>query len=146
MTTERHVRVEHHFAAPPEVVFRAWTDPEQLARWWSPDGFEVPRGSVLVEPWVGGRIHFAMSALEGGEEYPVRFEIVELVEAELLVLAAEPLLEEGIAHPTITRVVFEPDADGTTVTVTTGPHTEEMLPRAQAGWSECLGKLERLVL
>ena len=30
------------FAAPPEVVFRAWTDAKQLAEWWGPKGFTNP--------------------------------------------------------------------------------------------------------
>jgi uncharacterized protein YndB with AHSA1/START domain len=141
----REVRIKRHFGAPPDVVFRAWTDPEQVVRWWAPDGFEIPRGTVQIEARVGGRIHFSMSALEGGAEYPVRFEIVELVEPELLVLAAEAMPEEGLAHPTITRVMFEADGDGTTVTVTTGPHTDEMVPRALAGWNQSLDKLGSLV-
>jgi uncharacterized protein YndB with AHSA1/START domain len=139
------VRITRRFAAPRQLVFEAWTDPEQVAKWWAPEGFEVPRGTVVVEPRVGGRIHFSMVALAGASEYPVRFEIVEITEPELLVLTADPMPEEGIPHPTVTRVVFEEEEHGTRVTVTSGPHTVELLPSAQAGWSGCLDKLEALL-
>ncbi len=35
----REVRTSSTIAAPRERVFAAWTEPEQLARWWGPNGF-----------------------------------------------------------------------------------------------------------
>ena len=52
--------VSHHFDAPPEIVFVAWTDPEQVARWWAPWDFEIPPESVDIEPRVSGRFHLEM--------------------------------------------------------------------------------------
>lgn len=37
--TGREVRTTRLIGAARERVFRAWTDPEQLARWWGPKGF-----------------------------------------------------------------------------------------------------------
>lgn len=37
--TDREVRTSRIIGAPRERVFAAWTDPEQLARWWGPKGF-----------------------------------------------------------------------------------------------------------
>lgn len=37
--TGREVRIKRIITAPRERVFVAWTDPEQLARWWGPKGF-----------------------------------------------------------------------------------------------------------
>lgn len=37
--SEREVTTARVFAAPRERVFAAWTDPEQLLRWWGPNGF-----------------------------------------------------------------------------------------------------------
>jgi len=37
-STEREVRTSRILAAPRERVFAAWTDPEQLVRWWGPNG------------------------------------------------------------------------------------------------------------
>jgi hypothetical protein len=45
----------------------------------------------------------------------------------------------------VTRVVLEDDGDRTTVTVTQGPHTDEMVPQATAGWTSILENLDSLV-
>ena len=102
MTSSDEVRVTRRFAAPREVVFRAWVEPEQVAMWWAPHDFEVPRPTVEIDPRVGGRIHFSMRARSDWVDYPVRFEIVELREPKLLVLSSEAMPEVGLAFPTVT--------------------------------------------
>src|SRR5439155_25673256 len=37
--TDRLLIVEPVFDAPRELVWKAWTDPEQLAKWWGPRGW-----------------------------------------------------------------------------------------------------------
>jgi uncharacterized protein YndB with AHSA1/START domain len=37
--SDREVRTTRVVAVPRERVFAAWTDPEQLMRWWGPNGF-----------------------------------------------------------------------------------------------------------
>jgi uncharacterized protein YndB with AHSA1/START domain len=141
----REVRISRAFRAPRELVFRAFVDPDQVAVWWAPDACEVPRETVQIEARGGGRIHFSMVDRAQGAVYPVRFEIVEISEPELLVLASEAQPEIGLPHPMLTRVVFEVDGDGTRVTVTQRPHTDEMQGRATLGWRQSLDKLERLL-
>jgi uncharacterized protein YndB with AHSA1/START domain len=86
-----------------------------------------------------------MAQSGGGPEYPVRFEIVEFVEPELLVMTSPAMPEVGIHEPTRTRVVFEADGDRTRVTVTQGPHSDEMARNAEAGWQGSFDKLEALL-
>jgi len=45
------------FDAPRELVFKAWTDPKMLARWWGPHGFTNPVCEVDVRVGGGIRIH-----------------------------------------------------------------------------------------
>lgn len=139
------VRITRLFRAPRELVFKAWIDPDQVAAWWAPEEYEIPRETVEIEPHVGGRINFSMFELAGGAVYPVRFKIVEISEPELLVLTSDPQPEIGLVYPMITRAVFEPEGDGTLLTVTQGPHTEHTQDGATAGWQGCLDKLERLL-
>jgi uncharacterized protein YndB with AHSA1/START domain len=137
-------------------VFKAWTDPDQLAKWWGPEGFETPRESVNIELRAGGRFDKVMviasaeiaagMQLEVGAEFPDHSEIVEVVEPELLVVRHEAQPELGLPVATETRIEFEDDGDGRTrVTITDGPYTSAMQPNAEAGWGESLGKLERLL-
>jgi uncharacterized protein YndB with AHSA1/START domain len=141
---EGEVSVTHVFDAPREAVFAAWTDPEQVAKWWAPDGFEVPPESVEIEPRVGGRFDLAMLASGGQSRFQYRSEIVEFSEPELIVLSSEAIPEAGIAE-TITRVVFEADGGRTRMTVTAGPYTDEMRGNAEAGWFDLIANLERLL-
>ncbi len=143
--TAGEVRMTRSFAARRELVFQAWVDPGAVSSWWAPAGFEVPPNTIEIDPRPGGRIHFTMVALEDGTEHPVRFEIIEIAEPELLVLRSEAMPEVGLAFPMVTRVVFEDEGEQTRVTLTQGPHTDEMLRNAQAGWSSCFDKLDALL-
>jgi uncharacterized protein YndB with AHSA1/START domain len=145
LTADREVRITRTFDAPRELVFRAWLDPDQLAAWWAPESIELPRSSISVEARPGGHFEFTYVDTSSGQEYPLRMEIVELVEPELLLLESPPAPEMGIPERTTTRVVFDEDGDRTTVTVTQGPHTDEMLPQAHAGWTSVLDKLDALL-
>jgi uncharacterized protein YndB with AHSA1/START domain len=57
------LRLERLIAAPPEKVFAFWTVPEDLVRWWGPDGYDVPVHDMDVRP--GGQWHTTMRAPEG---------------------------------------------------------------------------------
>jgi uncharacterized protein YndB with AHSA1/START domain len=46
------------FDAPREAVWKAWTDPEQIKRWWGPKDFTAPQISVDLR--VGGKYHYCM--------------------------------------------------------------------------------------
>jgi uncharacterized protein YndB with AHSA1/START domain len=139
---EREVHITHVFDAPREAVFAAWTAPEQVAKWWAPDGFEVPPESVEIEPWVGGRFHLTLMESAGPGRFPYRSEIIEISEPQLIVLKAEAIPEAGI-EDTITRIAFEEDGGGTRMTLTSGPYTDEMRGNAEAGWFDLIANLER---
>lgn len=139
---EREVHITHVFDAPREAVFAAWTDPEQVAKWWAPDGFEVPPESVEIEPRVGGRFHLTLMESAGPGRFPFRSEIIEISEPQLIVLQAEAIPEAGI-EDTITRIAFEEDGRQTRMTLTSGPYTDEMRGNAEAGWFDLIANLER---
>jgi uncharacterized protein YndB with AHSA1/START domain len=137
---DREVRIDHVFDAPREAVFEAWTDPEQLAVWWAPDGFHIPRESVVVEPRVGGRFHLDIVE-SSGTGWPMRAEILEISPPELIVMRSAPIPEAGIAE-TVTRVVLEVEGSRTRMIITQGPYTDEVYAHASAGWRSVVVNLE----
>ncbi len=139
------MRINHVFDAPREAVFEAWTDPDQVASWWAPDGFAIPRDSVVVEPRVGGRFHLTMAGTAGQGTFHLRAEILEISPPELIVMRTEPIPEGGIMEPTITRVAFEVEGEGTRMILVDGPYSDEMHGNAAAGWSGIVLNLERLL-
>lgn len=54
------------FNAPLELVWRAWTDPKHVMRWWGPVPFTSPAATIDFR--VGGRFLFCMRSPEG-EDY-----------------------------------------------------------------------------
>ena len=75
-----HTRV---FNAPPTVVFRAFTDPDVLARWWGPAGSTNTFEEFAPEP--GGLWRFVMHGADG-RDYPMLNEFMELVPDERIVV------------------------------------------------------------
>lgn len=143
---EQQITVTRVFDAPRELVFKAWTDPDQVARWFGPAGFDTPRDSVEIDLRVGGRFSLRMVRGESGMEHPVNYEIVEFVEPELLVLKSEPVPEVGLHQGTIARIELQEDAGKTRLTLTDGPYTEEGARGAGAGWEGAFDKLESLLV
>lgn len=137
-------RISHLYDAPPEAVFAAWTDPEQVAHWWRPEGLEIPPESVVIEPRVGGRFELTMVD-PAGESYDLRATYVEFVEPELIVLRSEPIPEAGITRATLTRVTFEAEGGNCRMTITDGPYSDEVRGNAEAGWRSLVVNLERLL-
>jgi uncharacterized protein YndB with AHSA1/START domain len=142
-TADQEVLITRIFEAPRERVFRAWTDPDEVALWYGPEHFDTPRDRIHIDLRVGGRYELTMVQRSGGAEYPVHYEIVELVEPELIVLRSDPMPEIGMHEPTLTRVEFHDHGDKTRMTLVDGPYAES--GHAEAGWSAAFDKLAALV-
>ncbi len=59
----RELVIERSFDAPRELVFKAWTEPERLMRWWGPKGFTTLNCTIDLRP--GGVMHFCMRSPDG---------------------------------------------------------------------------------
>ena len=68
-SAERVLVIERIFDAPPNLVFKAWTDPKQVAQWWGPKGFTNPVCEMDVRP--GGALRIVMRAPDGAERVRV---------------------------------------------------------------------------
>jgi uncharacterized protein YndB with AHSA1/START domain len=140
------------FAAPREVVFRAWTEPERLKRWWGPKGFTTPFCAVDLRE--GGVFLYCMRSPEG-RDFWGRGVFRQIVVPERIVFAMSFADAEGNAVPathygmspewpleTLLTVAFEEEAGKTRVTL----RYEGVPPGADGdgtrqGWSEMLDGL-----
>jgi uncharacterized protein YndB with AHSA1/START domain len=147
-TPEYDVEIIHVFDAPPQRVYRAFTNPDEFARWYGPVGFPVEPESVELDVRVGGRQRFAMvgeadpsirSAFEG--------EFVEVVENALLSSrgAWEGIPGQPAPWPSNLRVEFHEDRDKTRLVVREGPHPPGTADLGRQAWEMMLPKLEALV-
>jgi uncharacterized protein YndB with AHSA1/START domain len=143
--TVNHVNIERTFEASPAEVWAAWTDPGQLAQWWGPDQFHTPVESVDVDLRPGGHLHLSMIQTDNGADYPVRFQIVEAVENELLVFFSPAQPELGLNTDTTTRIEFSEEDGRTRMKLTDGPYEGNFADLTNQGWTEMFGKLDRLL-
>jgi len=103
MTNDKEVTFERTYDAPAEKVWRAWTDPEQLKRWWGPDNVTIPECEVDLR--VGGRFYIVMEAGEGmgefkGTRWPMEAKFTAVEPNSRLIYAAKAWTEgdeEGTA-------------------------------------------------
>ncbi|MHB8431218.1 MAG: SRPBCC family protein [Acidimicrobiales bacterium] len=145
--------IERTIKSPPERVFDAFIDPEQLTKWWWPTGFACP--SAEVDLRIGGKFRLAMewpdsipaearfSHYMGGEYY-------EVDRPRRLVMSGRAVNDEqGELFATLIEVSFEACEGGTALTMRQS-YFEPMPPAeamagAEQGWSEQLDKLELLL-
>ena len=70
------------FNAPRAIVWKAWTTPEYVMKWWGPTGFTSP--VCRIDLRVGGRFTYSMRAPDGHVAYNGG-EFLEIVPLEKIV-------------------------------------------------------------
>lgn len=134
--------------APRALVWAAWTDPAQMAKWWGPHHFTNPVCEMDVR--TGGTWLIHMRAPDG-TVYPMTSTFIEVVKPERLRFKA---FAEGLDGTKFlesdTLVIFEEVGGRTRLTVKASakglhPAAPQMLAGMNAGWTQSLERLEALV-
>ncbi len=121
LPTDEQILITREFDAPRELVWKAWTTPELVKRWWSGGRGEVTLAEIDLR--VGGRWRYVMTTAEGGFEVGFHGEYREIVPNERLV-STEVFegMPEGEALDTLTLA----EQDGrTTMTILVQHATKE---------------------
>ncbi|NYF11135.1 uncharacterized protein YndB with AHSA1/START domain [Leifsonia sp. AK011] len=141
--TERDVYITRTFQAPVAVVWKFWTDPALLARWFGPHAVGVDEASVVVEPVPGGA--WSLDMKDDAGVYPLRTTIVEIVEHEYLECIMSAQTSAGDIENVILRVQFHDHGQTTRLTMHQGPFGEEFREQTRAGWLESFEKIDALI-
>jgi uncharacterized protein YndB with AHSA1/START domain len=80
--SERDLVLTRMIDAPRDKVFRAWTEPEHLKKWFAPSPWTTPHAELDVRP--GGMSKVVMRSPQG-EDHPLRGVYLEVVPNERLV-------------------------------------------------------------
>ena len=111
---DTHVVVTRHFAAPPEAIWRAHTEPELIKKWMlGPDGWTMP--VCICDPRPGGKIRFEWTNGQGGGFY-LTGESLEAVPYSRLVHVERMHLPDPTPDNHV-ETTFEPDGTGTLMTM-----------------------------
>ena len=117
LPADDQILVTREFDAPKELVYRAFTEPELVRRWWHSNRGEMTASEIDLR--VGGAYRFAMDA--GGLEVAFRGEYLEIVPDEKVV-STETYegLPEGVSEEdgtTVNTATFTEEAGRTTLTL-----------------------------
>ncbi len=149
--SDREVVIQRVFDAPRELVWKAWTDPQHVMRWWGPKGFTAP--SCRIDFREGGSYLYCMRSPEG-QDYWSTGVYREIVLLERIVATDSFADEHGNVVPAthygmsadvpiemLVTVTFEDLAGKTKLTLRHAGLPAELRTDAGQGWSESLDKL-----
>jgi uncharacterized protein YndB with AHSA1/START domain len=115
LPTDREILITREFDAPKRLVYKAWTTPELVRRWWS--GHQGEMTTCEMDLRVGGRWRYVMVA-DGGFEVAFHGEYREIVPNQRIVTTQVYELpgapeDEGVLN----IVTFTETAGRTTLTL-----------------------------
>jgi uncharacterized protein YndB with AHSA1/START domain len=120
-------------------VFRALVEPDELAQWWGPAGFQAP--SLDFEPRVGGRYRIEMQPPEG-EAFYLRGEFREVHPPERLAYTFVWEDPDPDDQETLVTLTLEDLGETTKLVLDQGPFaTEARLALHRDGWSDGFERL-----
>jgi uncharacterized protein YndB with AHSA1/START domain len=141
----REVRITRIFRAPRELVWKAWTNQRQLAKWWSPDMFTIPVCELDVRP--GGKLRIHMRGPDG-TIYPMTGVYREIVKPEKLVFTNEVRdIDGNLLFEVLTTATFVEQKINTKLTVcqsvirVISPEAEQYLAGMEPGMKQSLDHL-----
>ena len=151
-TKTRDLVVTRIFDAPVEQVWKAWSDPDQVMRWWGPHGFTAPVAKMDFRE--GGTSLVCMSAPGFGDLYntwtyreikPMRQ--IEFIQhfadkdgnkIDPVSIGLPPDIPKEVRHV----VTFKDAGNKTEMTVTEFGYTsEQTLEISKSGLEGCLDKM-----
>jgi uncharacterized protein YndB with AHSA1/START domain len=129
--------------AAPRLVFAAFTDSNQLARWWGPQGFTMP--SVHFDPHVGETYRIEMQPPEGDAFYLTgEFREVDPPARLAFTFVYEDPDPDDVE--TVVELSFRSFGSETEIAFTQGPFkTEARRQLHQNGWGDSFDRLEQLL-
>ena len=139
------LRVSRTVAAGRERVFRAWTEPAQLKRWFGADeGFIIPIAEVDLR--VGGRYRLGMQP-PGSAQVLIVGGVYREVQAPAKLVFTWRWEAAGAAEPdTVVTIEFHERANATEVILTHEQFVDAVQRDSHAlGWEGCFERLSRLL-
>jgi uncharacterized protein YndB with AHSA1/START domain len=145
------------FNAPRELVFRAWSDPKYVARWWGPRGFTLTFCEIDFR--VGGTFHYCMRSPDGKDYWnrglfrdiviPERIEnTMYFSDSQGNVVEPRRYGMDGFPSEMLDVVTFSDLPAGQTKLTLQRDHADSVATRfmEDRGWSESLDRLTAVLI
>jgi uncharacterized protein YndB with AHSA1/START domain len=140
---DRLLELSDTFDASQERIFSMLTEPVELAKWWGPRGFTMPKAEVDLK--VGGGYRLTMRPPDG-DVFHLAGEFLEISPPSRLVYTfrwEEPTPDD---RETIVALYVEAAGDGSRVSLSQGSFTtDERLALHRSGWMDAFGRLREVL-
>lgn len=144
---ERHFMFDFAFEAPPESVYEAWTDANQLKKWFCPPGYDISLCEVKAEAGGYFRVHMIGP---NGEVSPTRGDYLSLVAPNYILY--EDSWDDDRTENTklLTTLFIAPTENGSKLSVYTRFSSEEEKERILSsgiidGWLSFMENLKQIL-
>ena len=155
MAETRTLTLERIFDAPVEKVWAAWTEADQIGKWWGPKGFTSDDNKIDLRVGGWNNLHMHSPTEFGDQDMYSGGEYKDIVPLKKIVVTDEFTDKDGkkvspgiYGMPddfpqSLLTVDFESLPDGKTKVVITheGLPAGELSDQTSAGWNESLDKL-----
>jgi uncharacterized protein YndB with AHSA1/START domain len=112
---DTHVIVRRRFAASPEAVYRAHTDPKLIQQWLlGPEGWTMP--VCINEARPGGKFRYEWVKGDGGEGFHITGEILEMEPGHRIVHVERMHMPDALPDMRV-ETRFDQDVAGTLMTM-----------------------------
>lgn len=139
MSDQPSLTLHRYIKAAPAAVFRAWTEPAQMMRWWGPSG---ATSVAETDMRVGGRFRVVFRT-DDAEEHEVGGTYKEVVPGERLVFTWA--WRSTPERESLVSLSFEGQGGGTLLTLRHERFFDEAARDGhRAGWSKSLDRLEQV--
>ena len=144
----RTIVISRLFRVPPHIVFRAWTEPELVKRWWAPRALGVSMVACEADVRIGGRYRYVLQNPDGGR---IAFsgEYREIMPDERLVYSQvfEPMAEAGEAELIVTFTAQGPETLVVSTEIYPSPAVRDqvMASGMEEGMRNTMDQLDELV-
>jgi uncharacterized protein YndB with AHSA1/START domain len=146
LPTDERILITREFDAPKDLVYRAWTEPELVKRWWGGERGEVTVAEIDLR--VGGAWRYVV-VTDNGSEAAFRGEYREIVPSERIVSTE---VYEGMPESGALNTVTFTEKDGCTTLTILIEHASKEARDAhlgsgmETGMREALDLLEGLAI
>jgi uncharacterized protein YndB with AHSA1/START domain len=152
LPTDEQILITREFDAPKDLVWKAWTTPELVKRWWSAKRGEVTIAEIDLR--VGGKWRYVMETTDGGFEVGFHGEYREIVQNERIVSTEvyEGMPQgEGPEQGTLNTATFTEENGRTTLTILVEAPSKEIRDAIidsgmEAGMQDALDLLEQVAV
>jgi len=144
-TAERELVITRIIDAPRALVFKAWTQPEHVARWWGPQGYITTFCAMDIRP--GGAYRVCMRSPQGTDHWKRgTFREIEPPERIVFTFAWEDANGQP-GHELMTTVTFAEHGTKTKLTLHQALfETNERRDDHQGGWTSCLERFAEYMI